>query len=202
MVKSRLSVELGSVNAAKIYQILLEHTLLRLSKGKFAVALHCYPDNDHSFFAYCRNKYNVSLHNQVGNDLGHRMFQAMHDYLKTDHQVILIGTDCLELDLQYIKKAFTALEAGNDVTLGPALDGGYALIGATEICESLFTKIPWGTDKVLRKTEDRIKRLGWNYTSLPMVRDMDTYTDYQYFSEHKKFRYLFSQFNHRYISTS
>ena len=155
MVKSRLSDSLGAERAANIYKILLENTLNSICKKEFEVVLYCYPDTNHSLFNYYKRKYKLSLCKQDGSDLGSRMFSAMNEYLKSEHPVVLIGSDCPELDFNYIKDAFLVLEAGSDIVLGPTLDGGYALIGANRVDASIFNNISWGACNVLQLTKKK-----------------------------------------------
>jgi len=201
MVKSRLSADLGTEYAADIYKILLEKTLQNICITELEVFLYCYPNINHAFLNYCSDKYNVSLYKQEGDDLGSRMFNAMNNHLSPKQNVLLIGSDCLELDFNYINDAYQTLEAGSDVVIGPSLDGGYALVGANRLDASIFSSISWSTSNVLEQTKERIKNLGWTTTCMPRVRDIDTLVDYQYFSQHEKFKYLFFDVNKKYTST-
>lgn len=202
MVKSRLSASLGEEYAAQIYKTILENILQNICMRKYEVDLYCYPDINHYFFEYCKDKYNASLYNQEGNDLGMRMFNAMNIHLNSNKPTILIGSDCLELDSDYIKNAFLALDAENDIVLGPTLDGGYALIGANRIDASIFCDITWSTSSVLQQTIAKVKSLGWTIACIPRIRDIDTLSDYQYFSQHKNYKHLFIDINKKLKSTS
>ena len=202
MVKSRLSTNLGEECAAQIYKTILENLLQNICMRKFEVALYCYPDINHYFFKYCKDRYNVSLYSQEGNDLGMRMLNAMNIHLNSKKPIILIGSDCLELDSDYINNSLLALEAGNDIVLGPTLDGGYALIGANRIDASIFCNITWSTSSVLQQTKEKIKSLGWTVACMPCIRDIDTLSDYQYFSQHNIFKHLFIDINKKLKSTN
>jgi glycosyltransferase A (GT-A) superfamily protein (DUF2064 family) len=63
------------------------------------------------------------------------------------------------------------------IVLGPALDGGYYLIGGTAPLPDLFSQIPWGTDRVLDETRRRLDSLRLRWTELPALRDVDTAAD-------------------------
>ena len=191
MVKSRLAKTLGEKRAAAVYKAMAEHIVQTLSTDGHALALYCFPDTRHAFFEHCSSTYHVPLYKQQGDHLGERMFHAMDTHLRDGHPVVLIGSDCPELGIDYIDEAFRTLAAGNDIVLGPARDGGYALIGATRIDRSVFEDISWSTRRVLRQTLCRIKALRWRVSCLPEVRDMDTFPDYQYFLGHKDHGQLF-----------
>ena len=191
MVKSRLSADLGKDHAAQIYKTILENTLQNICTHEFEILLYCFPDIHYSLFKHYENKYDLSLHAQVGNDLGMRMYNALDNHLSANQHVVLIGSDCVELNADYISDAFLALETGNDIVLSPTLDGGYALIGANRIDASLFSNISWSTSSVLRQTEEKINNLEWSFTCMSCIRDIDTLSDYLYFSKHKNFKHLF-----------
>ena len=67
----------------------------------------------------------------------------------------------------------------SDVVLGPALDGGYYLIGLTQPAEKLFTGVPWSTDQVLAVTQQNAKTLGLSVGLTTAWRDVDTIADLQ-----------------------
>ena len=119
------------------------------------------------------------------------MFHAIRSDLKDSQAVVLIGSDCPEIDQDYINEAFRRLEAGNDLVLGPTRDGGYALIGATRIDRLVFEGIPWSTGRVLSETLSNINELRWKSSCLSEVRDVDTLEDYQYFLDHEDHQQLF-----------
>jgi glycosyltransferase A (GT-A) superfamily protein (DUF2064 family) len=61
--------------------------------------------------------------------------------------------------------------------LGPALDGGYYLIGLKHMVPDLFVGIPWSTDRVLAMTQEKATMLGLKTALLPPWRDIDTIED-------------------------
>lgn len=191
MVKSRLAKELGREFAAAVYKVMLEHTVQTISLGNHELALHCFPDTQHTFFEYCSNKYHVPLYEQKGDDLGERMLHAIRSHLKHSHAVVLVGSDCPELGLDHINEAFHLLNTGSEIVLGPTRDGGYALIGVTRIDSLVFEGIPWSTGRVLSSTLNNIKALRWKSSCLPEVRDVDTFEDYQYYLNHDDHQQLF-----------
>ena len=192
MVKSRLAANLGKERAATVYKTMAEHTVQTLSSSEHKYALYCFPDTQHAFFEHCSDRYHAPLYRQEGKNLGERMFHAMDTHLSNGHPVVLIGSDCPELGTGYINKAFHMLSTGKDIVLGPATDGGYALIGANRIDGSLFQDTPWGTCDVLQQTLARIKTLRWDCACLSPVRDIDTFADYRYYLAHENYRQLFA----------
>lgn len=191
LVKSRLAKDLGDEAAAKVYMLLLNETIKIISKLNLKIFLYCYPNINHPTLSQYTSEFHLTLKKQHGDDLGMKMHHAIEKHLCTNNNVVLIGTDCLEIDANYISKAFEDLNAGYDIVLGPATDGGYALIGANKIDLSIFQNINWGTNQVLKQTEEKIKNLNWRYSCLTKVRDLDNLDDYKYFSTHERYRTLF-----------
>ncbi len=109
-----------------------------------------------------------------------RMHGAFSASLRDAERVVLIGSDCPEFDPDYLEAAFGAL-AQQDAVLGPAVDGGYVLIGLRTAAALLFEDIAWGTPQVLQTTRDRLHRLGWRWTELPPRHDIDEPGDLQRF---------------------
>jgi hypothetical protein len=97
--------------------------------------------------------------------------------------VVLVGTDSPTLPLGFLRQAAAWLggERPCDAVLGPALDGGYYLIGARRELPSLFAPgIAWSTDQVLPETLRRLCALGREGLAvrlLPPFYDVDTPDD-------------------------
>ncbi|MBC7892133.1 MAG: glycosyltransferase, partial [Sphingobacteriaceae bacterium] len=89
---------------------------------------------------------------------------------------VIIGTDCPDLSADLLTNAFSALET-HEFVLGPALDGGYYLLGMRVLEESLFQNKTWSTDSVLRDTLEDIRALGKTVHLLPTLSDVDTPAD-------------------------
>jgi rSAM/selenodomain-associated transferase 1 len=87
-------------------------------------------------------------------------------------RVVVLGCDSPTLPLQVIDDVFERLERA-DVTLGPAADGGYYLIGARVYLPEIFRGISWGTGSVLRQTRDALDRLGFRCDVLVPWYDVD-----------------------------
>ena len=96
-----------------------------------------------------------------------------------DHQkVVIIGSNCASLTPAIVKVAFQQLEKHSFV-IGPALDGGYYLLGMNRYVPSVFDNIVWSTDSVLTDTKQRIKALNLDYVLLPTLSDIDYEEDWE-----------------------
>lgn len=123
------------------------------------------------------SKTSIQTKQQYGIDLGARMFNAMREELKTAERVIIIGSDCLSLDVELISKVFAKLSNKNYLVLNPANDGGYVLLGARKISARLFQNIDWGGPTVLHQTQNNALKLGYAIELLPSLIDIDRIED-------------------------
>ncbi len=181
--KTRLIPALGAESAAALHARLVEQTIeTACSTQGVRVELWCTPNCTHAFFVELQQRFDIQLHEQEGIELGQRMAHALASALQTADRAVLIGSDCPELDRLYVEEAFDALREA-DAVLGPALDGGYVLIGLRRTAPSLFEQIPWGTDRVLELTRAGLDRLGWRWIELPPLRDLDRPEDLGYFPQ-------------------
>jgi rSAM/selenodomain-associated transferase 1 len=173
-VKTRLIPALGADGAAALHERLCHAALAQATAARLApVELWCHPDTRHAFFTACRAMYGVELHEQRGADLGARMHNAFDHAFESSRYAVTIGTDCPDLTVGDLQNAFRALEDGYDAVLGPAVDGGYVLIGLSRPVPDLFTEIDWGSDRVLAQTRARLADLDLRAKELPPRHDID-----------------------------
>ena len=178
-VKTRLAKTLGDAGAARFHGVLVKRALASaVASGVGAVELHCAPDASHVFFSECAAEFGVSLHAQVGADLGARLENAFAGAFAAGSPLVIIGSDCPALAPADLQAAAAAL-AANDAVLVPAEDGGYVLIGLARPVEGLFEGIAWGTDAVLAQTRDRLVRARARAHELPALWDVDRPEDYE-----------------------
>ena len=91
-------------------------------------------------------------------------------------KICIIGSDCFELTTALVETAFLQLH-NHDVVLGPALDGGYYLLGMRGSLKELFAGIDWSTEHVLTQTKVLVERQALSYWQLPALPDVDTLAD-------------------------
>jgi rSAM/selenodomain-associated transferase 1 len=185
-VNTRLIPEIG-VDAATKLQAELIHSRLESFKksGLCELQLWCSPVQEHTFFEECKEQYGVNLYSQDGIDLGERMSYAFQASLKDFKHVVLIGTDAPALDARHIEDAIEVLHGEDDAVLVPAEDGGYVLIGMSRYLPELFLTVPWGSDRVLRKTRANATALGIVINELPTLWDIDRIEDYERYQQLK-----------------
>ncbi|QPD05579.1 MAG: hypothetical protein Nkreftii_003353 [Candidatus Nitrospira kreftii] len=182
-VKTRLCPPLTPDEAATLHGSFVLDTLERTktAAGRLKLSMErylaCAPSSSHVFFKIMEERQGVTLIDQVGDDLGARMHQTVETMFSRGYRrTVLLGTDVPTVPLEYFKQVLTLLES-YDLALGPALDGGYYLIGMNRSIPELFTNIPWSTDQVLRLTQDRAAQLSLKTALLQPWRDVDTLAD-------------------------
>lgn len=137
----------------------------------------CAPSASHVFFKIMEERHGVQLLDQIGDDLGARMDQACNAIFARGYQrVLVVGTDLPTLPASFYAQALGLL-SDHDLVLGPALDGGYYLIGLRRPMPDLFVEIPWSTDQVFTLTLKKAEALGLKIGLLPAWRDVDTIDD-------------------------
>ena len=182
-VKTRLCPPLTHDEAATLHGSFvldtLERTKAAVSRLKlpFDRYLACTPSSTLVFFKIMEERQGVKLIDQEGEDLGTRMHRACETLFTRGYQrVLIVGTDVPSLPLGYYKQAFELLEK-HDLVLGPALDGGYYLIGLNKSVPTLFQNMPWSTGRVLALTREKANELGLTIGLLPEWRDIDRIDD-------------------------
>jgi rSAM/selenodomain-associated transferase 1 len=172
-VKTRMQPVLDAAGACELHIALLTHTARQL-----AGVTHCERelwvagDPAHPALVHAAALGEAAMRRQRGADLGERMCHALDAALADAQRVVLVGSDCPGLDAAYLEAAFAAL-ATAEVVLGPALDGGYVLIGVRRVDARLFNGVDWGTGAVLAQTLARVDSLGWRAALLEPRRDID-----------------------------
>lgn len=177
-VKTRLASTVGAEKAAAVYRAMAEDCIREMLTLRPDVDVTISYDPPHALGDMrtwlgpaCRYE------PQLGGDLGSRMLYAFQAARRRGAaRVVVIGTDCPDLRAGYVLKAFDLL-AGNDLVLGPAVDGGYYLIGVRKPEPKMFEGIPWSTDAVMARTREAAHAAGLSWTEMEFLRDVDTEDD-------------------------
>jgi rSAM/selenodomain-associated transferase 1 len=177
-VKTRLSDELGDAEAVSIYRNFIVDLLSTLQSLELPYKIFFHPDS-------AREKLHQWLgtqHSYVpqsGQDLGERMKNAFsYAFRNNIRQAVVIGSDSPDLPAELVTRSFAALET-RDAVIGPARDGGYYLIGFSQIgfLPEAFWNINWSSDGVFEQTLNILKEHQKKTHLLPEWYDVDTLED-------------------------
>ncbi len=175
-VKTRLAVDIGEQKALEAYIGLLNYTK-EISEGIKAEKEVWYSGWKEKEDIWEGGLFQKKV--QQGKDLGERMKAAFRETFLSNEkaEVILIGSDCAELDEKDIKEAFDCLKT-SDLVIGPATDGGYYLIGMSKFIPEVFDGIEWSTTQVLEQTLIKTKRIGVKHHLMKPLNDVDVLADW------------------------
>ena len=176
-VKTRLAQATSDDWAQRVAQAFLGDSLDRFSRIDASRAIAFAPAGAAENFAtLAQGRYDLIP--QSAGDLG----QRLHTFFVQARQqgylrIVALGADSPTLPIAHVEQAFQLLDT-SDVVIGPALDGGYYLIGCGTRDVNLFTDIPWSTPSVLATTVRRIEKVSARLALLPPWYDVDTADDW------------------------
>ena len=175
-VKTRLVPALGEIGAALLARRMLADTVDRaLATGLANTELCASPHPADPQWAGLLPT-GVCLTGQGVGDLGQRLAAAAARVIDGGERVLLIGTDCPDLDSARLCEAAALLDQ-HDAVIFPAHDGGYVLLGLVRTDPSLFADIAWSTSSVAATTIARIRTLGWSLYIGDALSDIDEPAD-------------------------
>jgi rSAM/selenodomain-associated transferase 1 len=152
-VKTRLAPPLTPDQAARFSICLIKDTFNNVKKLKCAdIFAACHPSGMKKEVETLTGSGARHI-DQRGVHLGERLCNVFDLLFSKGYlNVVVIGIDSPDMPVELITEAFKSLDAGADVVLGPALDGGYYLIALKKPIPALFDAIEWGSSSVLEKT--------------------------------------------------
>lgn len=170
--KTRLAAQIGELVAASFAQAFLNDTL-SLGQAVRRPLLVTYTPED-ARGAFARIAPGAQLLAQPEGDLGTRILVALNDALGRSTSAVLIGSDTPHLPAAIVEQAFVDLQTC-DMTIGPASDGGFYLIGfnAAHVSGEVFAGVEWSTGAVFATVMANAERLGMTVEVLPEVTDID-----------------------------
>ena len=174
-VKTRLAATVGDDRALEIYQALLEHT------RKIATAIDVERYLFYSQFIEENDEWSKEDFQKVvqtDGGLGDKMAAGFQHAFQHHKKVVIVGSDCASLTEKIVQDAFDILE-NKDFVIGPAIDGGYYLIGMRQFFPEIFQNIEWSTDAVFPDTVGIIEGMDKTYGLLPELSDIDYEEDWE-----------------------
>lgn len=173
--KTRLIPALGAEGAAMLQRQMTEYTLSQvreLQNQRSMTVEVCFAGGELSVMAQWLGSDFVYKPQGEG-DLGVRMARSLASALQGTERSVIIGTDCPGLNASILAAAFEQLQLSYDLVLGPAVDGGYYLLGLRYFIPELFIGINWGTSEVLQQTMAIAQQLNLSVNYLPELADVD-----------------------------
>jgi rSAM/selenodomain-associated transferase 1 len=173
-VKTRLSEHMSDEERLKLYIALLDKAIDKLSKNKNVETLICYTPSDKTEYF---NKYGLKTFPQSEGDLGEKMFNAfVLTFQDGFGSAAIVGVDIPDLSEKIIENAFDLL-THKDIVFGPAIDGGYYLVGMKKPIRVVFEGIDWSTDRTLQQSIAATESQGYTLAYTETLSDIDTIDD-------------------------
>ncbi len=170
-VKTRLAKTIGDVGAFNIYYQL--YSITEKESGKVTSDRHIYFSDVIIPSGWEGGEKFV----QDGEDLGERMKNAFQNGFDQGYEkIVLIGSDLPNITKDIINSGFDALQESK-ITFGPAHDGGYYLIGMSEMNTSIFEDKPWSQPTLLENTLQELSEQKISVSLLEPLNDIDTFED-------------------------
>lgn len=172
-VKTRLAAEIGAAEALRFYRTMLSGSMRRVQDDARWETIVCVTP-DAAMHAY----WPLRVQAQGDGDLGRRMVHALRS--AGARPTVIVGSDIPALERRHIAVALLALRRGPFV-LGPALDGGYWLIGARrgeQLAPNALDGVRWSSASTLADTRNRLPRSAILEVLLEDVDDGEAYRNF------------------------
>jgi len=172
-VKTRLGRDIGMTEAAWWFRHQVARLLREVDDPRWHLSLAVSPD--HTGLQSRVWPAHLPRIGQGTGDLGDRMGRLLRR--APPGPVCIIGADIPDIRRGHIAAAFAAL-GPHDTVFGPAMDGGFWLVGlrrSTRIPSSLFNKVRWSSKGTLADTLASVPDARPAF--LPTLRDVDRAAD-------------------------
>lgn len=170
VAKTRLIPSLGPEGAARLAARMIELTVnTALSHWPGPVRLLLWPPES---VARCALSARLPVSAQIGADLGERMAAALSLSPEGGAPTAVLGCDVPHVGGEMLANAAALLAAGHNV-VGPAVDGGFYLLGLQRGVGELFESIDWGSGSVYRRLSANAARCGVRLEEIETLRDID-----------------------------
>ncbi len=181
-VKTRLAKGLGDERAVELYKRFIQDLNEMLSDIPQQVCVCYAPDKAEPYFRE-RLGNDFLYAPQQGIDLGERMKHSFQQAFQEGFErVAIVGSDSPDLSAQIVSQAFDEL-GRSDAVIGPALDGGYYLLGFRKerFFPDVFDDMSWSTSIVFDQTRKKLDEALLRYSVLAEWNDIDTLLELERF---------------------
>lgn len=180
-VKTRLISHLGYSKSRDLYAAMFIDTVERIKDlGVFDGRFIFYrPSSSRDYFLSFKEK-GFGLFAQDGKDLGEVFCHIFKKLSESFARILIIGSDSPTLPIMYFDMCLKILDA-YDIVLGPALDGGFYLIGIDTgdldkkdiEYKKMFRGIRWSTEKTFTDLLRNLEKNDISYGLIPEWYDVD-----------------------------
>jgi rSAM/selenodomain-associated transferase 1 len=177
-VKTRLVPPLSPEEASLLSSCFIKDSCANLLAAADAAAVDCFaaytpPESEALFRDFLPPRIHLLPPRSVG--LAASLPDAIEDLTGQGYSgACLVDSDSPTLPTSLLVDAIRTLGApGDRVVLGPAVDGGYYLIGLKHPHRRLFQEIAWSTEQVFAQTVERAASIGLELVTLPAWYDVD-----------------------------
>ena len=177
-VKTRLVPPLYAEEASVLSACFVKDIVANLLAAPESVPVDCYaayspPGSEALFRDFHPQQIRMLPPRSIG--LANSLPDAIEDLIAVGYEgACLVNADSPTLPTSLLIEAITSLRApGDRLVLGPAIDGGYYLVGLKHPHRQLFHEIAWSTERVYRQTTERAASIGLEVVTLPAWYDVD-----------------------------
>ena len=187
--KTRLSKDIGNINAANVQKKLTEHTISVAKslqkKGLIDISLAITGIGLKKSKRWSNElgikNFNLQGRGCLGEKMRRQILINRNFNFKKKRNIIFIGTDLPDFCHMDLLSTVSKLKK-NDLILGPSNDGGYWLIAFSERLLSTnlylpFIHIKWGREEVLKQTINNFSKELIRHDFLHQKIDIDTIKD-------------------------
>ena len=181
-VKTRLAQSIGDDRTLAVYEAMLHDLLASIGRSspETEIEILWSPSETASGEVLTRAFGDFATGMQTGSTLGDRLSMAFSErfLFHATQKILAIGVDDPSLPRALIDQAFALLDSCEWV-LGPAVDGGYYLVGcrAAAFDSDVFQDIEWGSSSVFPSTLAKIRDWQSSVAVLPLRHDIDVLED-------------------------
>ncbi len=173
-VKTRLAAELGNEAAAHLAEAFLRDTWAMVKSLPWAQPVLAATETTSQLLTLAAGD---PLWVQGPGDLGAKLESIAERALAAGFGAVLeIGADSPGLPVGNLQAASDAL-ANHEAVLGPSDDGGFYVLGLTQVVHEMLSDLPWSQPNTAAQTQARLQSLGMRVASAPAWFDVDDVND-------------------------
>lgn len=176
-VKTRMQPELTEAGAAELANMMLAQSVRKINTHwPGSLVLTVSPDLEHGCFRDLRSRYRMDIEVQVEGDLGQRIIHVLEKAIRESGGGVVMGCDVPQISGNILSRVHARISKRKNI-IGPAVDGGFYILGLHELNCGIFNRVDWGSSQVLTQTLDNLKSLGMDIEFCQELRDIDNWSD-------------------------